>query len=90
MKNKNVCYTVIVGQYDSLKEPQCVSENFDYICFTDQTDFISNVWEIRPLPDSVIDLDNTRKNRYLKWFPHLYLPEYEYSIYVKNKFNRRD
>lgn len=82
MKNKNVCYTVIVGQYDSLKEPQYISENFDYICFTDQTDFISDVWEIRPLPDSVIDLDNTRKNRYLKWLPHLYLSEYEYSVYV--------
>lgn len=82
MKNKNVCYTVIVGKYDSLKEPSYVSDNFDYICFTDQKDFTSNIWEIRSLPNDVIDLDNTRKNRYLKWLPHLYLSEYEYSVYV--------
>ena len=63
MKNKNVCYTVIVGQYDSLKEPQYISDNFDYICFTDQTNFKSNVWDIRPLPDIVSNFDNTRKNR---------------------------
>ena len=82
MKNKNVCYTVIVGQYDSLKEPQYISDNFDYICFTDQTNFKSNVWDIRPLPDIVSNFDNTRKNRYLKWLPHLFLSEYEYSVYV--------
>jgi hypothetical protein len=85
--NKNICYTVIIGKYDSLKEPLFITDNFDYVCFTDQKNFNSDIWTIIELPElkelNDIDKDDlSRINRCLKWLPHLFLKEYDYSIYV--------
>ena len=45
----NKLYTVITclfGYYDTLKEPEEVDPNAEYICFTDRTDIASNVWKL--------------------------------------------
>jgi len=79
---KYVCYTCIVGNYDTLKEPLIISDEFDYICFTDNKYLISDTWEIKPIPEDLLIFNNFIINRYIKWMPHILLSEYEFSIYI--------
>ena len=81
-KNKKVIYTCITGGYDNIIEPAKITEDFDYICFTDDKTLTSNFWEIRELPEEVKDLSVTKKQRYVKINAHKVLPEYELSIWV--------
>lgn len=86
-KNTKVIYTCITGGYDTLDDPSFVSEGFDYICFTDNPNQKSNVWEIRPIPEELLSLSKVRQQRYIKINPHKYLSEYELSIWVDGKIN---
>lgn len=81
---KYVVYTAIIGDYDNLKDPEYVNSNFDYICFTDNKDLKSDVWDIRIIEN--LNLDNTRKARRYKILPHKYLSEYDYSLWVDAAF----
>ena len=80
--NKRVIYTCITGDYDFLREPTYISDGFDYVCFTDNTNFKSNVWIIKPLPKEVEGLSQIKKQRYVKINPHKVLSEYDLSIWV--------
>ena len=77
---KGVIYTAIFGDYDELQTPEYINTNLDYICFTDNPNLKSDVWEIRLIDN--LKLDNTRKARLIKILPHKYLNEYDYSIWV--------
>ena len=79
--NNKVVYTCITGGYDVLKTPK-VSLGFDYVCFTDNPDIKSDVWEIRPMPKEVESLSKVKQQRYVKINPHLFLKEYDLSIWV--------
>lgn len=81
-KNNNVIYTCITGGYDVLNDPIKTTEGFDYVCFTDNLNVNTNVWELRPLPMETEGLSNVKKQRYVKINPHKVLPEYETSIWV--------
>ncbi len=81
MKNKIIVYTVILNNYDDLKDPRVVSPNCDYICFTDNPKLKSNIWTIKKIPFDD-KLDPTRINRKIKIMPHLFFPDYKYSIYI--------
>jgi len=81
-KNNKVIYTCISGNYDSLIDPTYVTEGFDYICFTDNENFKSDIWDIRPLPKETEELSQVKKQRYVKINPHKLLPEYDISIWV--------
>jgi hypothetical protein len=78
---KTVCYTALVGNYDTLHQPRYVSRNWDYVCFTDQPLKRHRIWEIRPL-QRVIDGDVIRTSRWHKMHPHLLFPEYDNSVYI--------
>lgn len=83
-KPKAVIYTCITGKYDGLIEHACVNENYDYVCFTDNSDWLKqgkiHHWQIRPL---VFDKsDKTRNARWHKTHPHILFPEYEYSVWM--------
>jgi len=80
VKNKLVIYTALFGQYDDLIEPAQKYEECDFICFTDQKDLKSDIWEIRLI--ETIDLAPNMMNRKYKILPHIYLPEYQYSLYI--------
>ena len=75
----DVVYTAIFGNYDEV--PSINPEwNCDFICFTDNPDMISNGWKIK-----VVQLNGEAPsylNRRYKIFPHIYLSEYERSLYV--------
>lgn len=83
MENKKVVYTVITGDYDSLRKIK-KEEGFDYICFTNNKRIKSDCWEIRELPEDIenSDLSNVKKQRKLKILPHLYLKDYDLSVYI--------
>ena len=81
-RNENVVYTCISGKYDSLKDPNFISEGFDYICFTDNDEFESSIWDIRRLPPETDNLSQVKKQRYIKINPHLVLQDYKLSIWV--------
>ena len=81
-RNKNVVYTCITGNYEPLSDPEVVSNGFDYICFTDSKDMVSDVWEFRPVPKELDGLTAVKKQRCIKICPHKYLPEYSLSVWV--------
>ena len=87
--NKYVVYTCITGGYDSLKDPEFISDGFDYVCFTDSTSFKSYIWDIRPLPKETEGLSQVKKQRYVKINPHKLLGEYEVSIWVDGNMKLR-
>lgn len=82
---KRVIYTVIVGGYDRLREPEPYP-GWDFVCFTDgrRTGWRSKVglshWDIRPIhgdaPTEVL------RSRLPKILPHRYLQDYDYSVYI--------
>ena len=82
---KRVIYTVIVGGYDRLIEPQPFP-GWDFVCFTDgrNTGLRATVglshWDVRPLDSK--DLDVFRQSRLPKILPHRYLQDYDYSLYI--------
>lgn len=80
--NKNVIYTCISGNYDSLIEPEFISDGFDYVCFTDNDNIDSSVWKIRPIPEELNELSQVKRQRCIKINPHIYLKEYELSVWV--------
>lgn len=80
--NKKVVYTCITGGYDCLREPERVTEGFDYVCFTDNLELKSDVWKIKPLPKETEELSQVKKQRYVKINPHKVLKEYDLSIWV--------
>ena len=81
-KNKKVVYTCITGGYDTLKDPTYVTHDFDYVCFTDNLELKSKVWEIRPLPKETEGLSQVKKQRYVKINPHKVLSDYDLSIWI--------
>ena len=80
MKNKLVVYTALFGDYDDLIEPKEKFEGCDFICFTDQEHLKSDIWEIRLIKEC--DMPPNMMNRKYKILPHLFLSEYEWSLYV--------
>ena len=80
-KKKKVVYTCISGPYDTLKDPRFINSEYDYVCFTDQK-FVSNIWDVRPLPAGLEGLTQVKKQRKVKVCPHLYLKEYDFSVWI--------
>lgn len=78
--NKCVVYTAITGGYDNLVDPEYIDPDFDYICFTDDPNLKSNVWEIRLMDYE--DNNLVRKARRYKILPHIYLSDYDYSFWI--------
>lgn len=78
---RKVIYTVLVGNYDHLKQPKVTDNGYDYVCFSnDIKEQKIGVWEIRKIPFK--NADNTRVSRYPKIMPHMVFPNYDYSLYI--------
>ena len=80
VRNRLVVYTALFGDYDHLREPKSSFHFVDFVCFTDQKNLISQIWDIRIVPAG--GLSSIELNRKYKFFPHLFLQEYEMSFYV--------
>lgn len=83
--HKKVIYTALTGGHDNLKQPTCIAPGWDYICFTDSelpadgTQHTSGVWQLRTIPFKGGQIEKARR---MKILPHIYLPEYEYSVWM--------
>jgi len=81
---KGAVYTIITGGYDELVEPAFINEDWDYYCFTDTPErFQSNVWKIVKLDTDI--QGPLISQREVKMKPYVYLPEYDYTIYLDGK-----
>lgn len=85
--SKIVVYTAITGNLDNLIEPQYVSENCDYLCFTDNLKVTSKTWVVKQLP--FMQADVVRRSKKPKILPHLFLEDYDISIWIDGNFKIR-
>jgi len=77
-----IIFTAIIGNYDRLNEPVVYTPGWEYICFTDTPDLVSEVWTIVDISDypALQGLDDIRKARYIKINFHKFIKA-EYSIW---------
>ncbi len=83
-QNKKIAvYTCVTGGYDNIQEPLFVSDNVDYILFTDNKTIKSDKWIVKDIPDELKDkYSGNLPNRYLKLHPFEYLSDYDYALYI--------
>jgi len=75
-----VVYTAIYGGKDTLKTPLCIEKNARYVCFTDDKDQRSSLWDVRYVPG---DSDNPNLNaKRFKVKAHEFFPEVNRSVWV--------
>jgi hypothetical protein len=82
--NKKVIYTALYGNKDILKNPLVTSDDCDYVCFTNNKDLKSDIWECRYSPAT--HSDPVRSAKTFKIKPHEYFPDYEISLWVDANF----
>lgn len=83
-----VVYTAITGDYDSLKDPLFKAGNLAYVCFTNNRQLKSNIWNMEYIDNH--DMDNVYLARHIKMNPHLYFSDYDTSIWVDGKYQIMD
>jgi hypothetical protein len=80
---KYVVYTALFGAYDQLKDPLVVDEEACYICFTDNRELKSAVWEIVVIESN--GLDPRKSARAVKMLPNLIFKALNMSLWVDAK-----
>lgn len=74
-------YTVLTEEYSDLNNCSLPEwDGYEKICFIDDTTIKSNGWKLVKLDDHF--LDSACASRRPKLLPHLYLPEFEWSLYI--------
>ena len=75
-------YTVLYGDTDRLHpQPVRVNSGLDFIAFTDDPAAAWPGWTCRLLPQRLPG-DPVRSARYVKFHPHVLLPDYDASLYI--------
>lgn len=72
-EGKSIVYTALIGDYDILEDPDFVSDEIDYVCFTNNRKMRSKIWNIEYLKDD--SLSDVMLARKIKMFPQIYLNE---------------
>ena len=93
-KDSLVIYTVLTGDKEPLSNPlenliyRDTDLSLKFICFTDNKELRSDLYEIRFLEDAYLPSD--KYSRRPKALPHEYLAEWDWSLYIDNivKFKR--
>ena len=87
-KMKKVIYTANLGKYDKIR-PIRKEDGWNYIYFIDweisEEEKNNNTnWTFVMIPDYVknMSISKAKKQRYIKINPHLFLKDYELSIYI--------
>lgn len=79
-KKRYVVFTVVVGGYDTIKQPLVIDKRFDYIVFSDTPIANPGIWQVRS-----VEYESDKqwlKARYPRLNTALVLPEYEASLYI--------
>tara|TARA_B100000214_G_scaffold374934_1_gene359289 strand:- start:1274 stop:2041 length:768 start_codon:yes stop_codon:yes gene_type:complete len=82
-KNKRVVYSCITDSYDKIRDFSEI-QGVDFICFCDEKSYVlnkkNNSWKVKKIIDN--SLNPKQLNRLYKIKPHLFLQEYDESIYL--------
>ena len=81
-------YTSILGGYERLNEDQSQSSDIDFVCFTDDPELTSDVWDIVHVSPA-FPLDPHRSQRRVKILGHARLNQYRESMYIDNTVSLR-
>lgn len=76
---RKVIYTSIFGENYHLHEPSIKLDGYDFICFTDNPKYQSDIWQARIIPKMY---DGIRDSKKPKILPHRYLKDYDISIWI--------
>lgn len=88
--NEFVIYTVMVGDYGSIYQPEIVDSRFDYVIFSNSIREANvGIWEVKRFPESSAN-DNKRLSRYPKTHPVTLLSGYAASLYIDANVQIRD
>ncbi len=67
-KCKTMIITAVIGDYDILQDPTYISDDIQYICFTDQKTIKSRVWKIYDIPVHYnSSVETARRIKILPW-----------------------
>jgi len=83
---KIIVYSANINGYDDLVTPKIFDSNVEYILFTDDEAFKSNVWNIKSIDFVDKNLDLRKRSRYMKLNPHKVLPPHDISIWIDHCF----
>jgi GT2 family glycosyltransferase/glycosyltransferase involved in cell wall biosynthesis len=86
-KNKKVVYTAIFGNYDSIKEPEYINKDWDYVCFTNNKNLKSDIFTVKYV-DAIFD-NQTKNPRMLKILSHIFLIGYDYTLWIDGSVKLR-
>ncbi len=79
--NKYVIYTVLIGNYDEIRQPTVVDDRFDYVLFSNSIiDSQIGVWQVRSIPYE--EGSTILRSRYAKCLPNHVLGSYDASLYI--------
>ena len=76
-----VVFTTIFGNYDQLNDPLVVSKDIKYVCFTNNPDIRSDIWDVRTIDPYIVG-DSHRSSRFVKICGHRFLQGFNYSLYI--------
>ena len=80
---RRVVYTCLFGYSELFNDfAHERDDGIDYVCFTDDPDLRSDHWRI--VLQSREMLDPARAAKRIKALPHVFLPEYDWSLYIDN------
>lgn len=89
---KKVIYTTVFGNYDRIKTPRFINEDYDYILFTDSDTFDSERLDINDIEWKISVYNNggnpKMKAKDIKVNPHKYLKGYDLSVYFDGSFQQ--
>lgn len=96
--DKVAVYTAIFRQSslnDKLHNPIYKDKNFDFFCFTDCDDLIADSWKIIKVKREKVvrtswlgyDYSPALSAKKYKILPHLYFPNYKYSIWIDGSYS---
>jgi hypothetical protein len=77
-----VVYTCLFGYSELFNHFTYEKDGIDFVCFTDDPELRSDFWKIELLPSKL--LDPARAAKQIKALAHVYLSQYDWSMYIDN------
>jgi len=75
-----IVYTAIFGGYDNLLDPMEDYEGVDFVCFTDDPNMKSDIWDVRVYQPRYGDPRHDAK--VFKILPHQFFPNHDCSLWI--------
>src|SRR5690606_34066526 len=87
LNKRVIVYTAVTNGYDTLRDPEFVHPDCDYVAFSDHI-FETKTWRI--LPFNFVHYNQAKTARFVKINPHFYFSDYNLSIWVDANIQPKD